>query len=137
MIGITKGQIDHPDRILSYFKRELPILGIVTVTGLLYNLGLGAGPYFEGLMAQCLYDILRHDAVPMDMVKIAAAYVVVLGLVQAMRAGKRYSVRIFSAQISWIMRHTLYPGAHEPPRAGPGKSGQPHDQGRIRRRCLL
>ncbi|MBC3537715.1 ABC transporter ATP-binding protein [Megasphaera hominis] len=108
MIGITKGQIDHPDRILSYFKRELPILGIVTVTGLLYNLGLGAGPYFEGLMAQCLYDILRHDAVPMDMVKIATAYVVVLGLVQAMRAGKRYSVRIFSAQISWIMRHTLY-----------------------------
>lgn len=101
-------RVEEPAKILSYFKAEAPILVIVTITGILYNVGMGAGPYFEGQMAQCLYDILQHRAVPLDMVKLALSYVAVLALVQVMRAGKRYSVRIFSAQIGWLMRHTLY-----------------------------
>ena len=43
----------HPEIITSYFTAQWPILAIITVTGLVYNIGLLAGPYYEGQMAQC------------------------------------------------------------------------------------
>lgn len=39
-----------PNKIISYFKTERVVLLIVTVSGLIYNLGLLAGPWFEGRM---------------------------------------------------------------------------------------
>ena len=45
------------DRISTYFKAEWKILVWITVSGLIYNLGLLAGPWFEGKMAGCLIDI--------------------------------------------------------------------------------
>ena len=33
----------------------------VTVSGLIYNLGLLAGPWFEGKMTGCLVDILKRN----------------------------------------------------------------------------
>ena len=47
------------DRVLSYFKIEWKVLLAVTVSGLIYNLGLLAGPWFEGRMTGCLVDILN------------------------------------------------------------------------------
>lgn len=38
----------QPDRILSYFKAEWQVLLAVTISGLIYNVGLLAGPWFEG-----------------------------------------------------------------------------------------
>lgn len=37
--------------VISYFKMEWKVLLAVTVSGLIYNLGLLAGPWFEGKMA--------------------------------------------------------------------------------------
>ena len=48
----------HPDRILDYFREEWKVLALITVSGLIYNLGLMAGPWFEGKMAGCLMKIL-------------------------------------------------------------------------------
>ena len=48
----------QPDRIGAYFRLEWLPLTFVTLTGLIYNIGLLAGPWFEGRMAQCLADIL-------------------------------------------------------------------------------
>lgn len=48
----------HPDRILDYFREEWKVLALITVSGLIYNLGLMAGPWFEGKMAGCLMRIL-------------------------------------------------------------------------------
>lgn len=101
-------EVERPDRILSYFGQEKAVLLVVTVTGILYNLGMGAGPYFEGQLAQCLYDIFQGKATAGDMVRLAALYVGVIFLVQLARAGKRYSVRLFSNRVSRVMRHTLY-----------------------------
>ena len=101
-------EVERPDRILSYFGQEKAVLLVVTVTGILYNLGMGAGPYFEGQLAQCLYDIFQGKATAGDMVRLAALYVGVIFLVQLSRAGKRYSVRLFSNRVSRTMRHTLY-----------------------------
>ena len=49
----------QPDRILSYFKAEWQVLLAVTISGLIYNVGLLAGPWFEGKLTGCLVDILR------------------------------------------------------------------------------
>ena len=46
------------DRILSYFQGEWVVLLAVTISGLIYNLGLLAGPWFEGKMTGYLVDIL-------------------------------------------------------------------------------
>lgn len=35
------------DHVISYFKMEWKVLLAVTVSGLIYNLGLLAGPWFE------------------------------------------------------------------------------------------
>ena len=48
---------------------EWKVLLAVTVSGLIYNLGLLAGPWFEGKMAGCLVDILGGRAGFPDMGK--------------------------------------------------------------------
>ena len=62
--------MDDSNRILSYFRREKAVLSIVTITGILYNVGMAAGPYFEGQLAQCLYDIINGQKGMVDMIKI-------------------------------------------------------------------
>lgn len=46
------------DSILAYFRLEWLPIALITVSGLIYNIGLLAGPWFEGRLAQCLADIL-------------------------------------------------------------------------------
>jgi ATP-binding cassette subfamily B multidrug efflux pump len=100
--------LKHPDRIASYFKSEVPVLIIVTISGLIYNVGMLAGPYFEGQLAQRLFDIYHHRAVFRDMLTLALAYVAVIAVVQAMRAVKRFGVRRFANNVSRDMRRLLY-----------------------------
>ena len=52
----------RPDRIGAYFRAEWLSLTFVTLSGLLYNVGLLAVPWFEGRLAQCLADILGGRA---------------------------------------------------------------------------
>ena len=52
----------RPDRIGAYFRIEWLPLALVTVSGLIYNIGLLATPWFEGRLAQCLADILGGSA---------------------------------------------------------------------------
>ena len=37
----------HPDHVTSYFSMQKGILAVITVSGLIYNLGLMARPWFE------------------------------------------------------------------------------------------
>ena len=50
-----------PDRVSSYFRAESGVLAVITVTGLLYNIGLVAGPWFEGQMTEALARILLGE----------------------------------------------------------------------------
>lgn len=47
-----------PNKVSSYFRAEWLSLTFVTLSGLFYNVGLLATPWFEGRLAQCLTDIL-------------------------------------------------------------------------------
>ena len=59
---MKKDKTFRPDRVLFYFKAEWLPLAFVTLSGLVYNIGLLATPWFEGRLAQCLADI--HTALP-------------------------------------------------------------------------
>lgn len=37
-----------PKKMTSYFWYEAPIFVVVTISGLIYNIGMVAGPYFQG-----------------------------------------------------------------------------------------
>ena len=59
---INMSKRGQPDRLLTYFKAETWPLAVVTVTGLVYNIGLAFGPVLEGKLAQCLLEIMGGRA---------------------------------------------------------------------------
>lgn len=96
------------DRVLSYFKVEWKVLLAVTVSGLIYNLGLLAGPWFEGRMTGCLVDILNGFGQFSDMAVLVAAYVAAIAIVQISRYIKRFYVRRFANNVNRRMKEVLY-----------------------------
>lgn len=103
-------QVCQPDHILSYFKLERWSLILVTISGIFYNVGMISGPYFEGRLAQCLFDILGGRAQFSTMLTLAVFYLAVILAVQAMRCVKRFYVRRFANNTGRNMRHMLYNG---------------------------
>ena len=98
----------RPDRIGSYFRMEwLPLL-FITLSGLIYNLGLLAGPWFEGRLAQCLADILGGGETAGAMTVLVLAYVGVTLTVQGARFIKRFYVRRFANDVNRRMKGVLY-----------------------------
>ena len=98
----------RPDRIGSYFRVEWLPLALVTLSGLIYNIGLLAMPWFEGRMAQCLADILGGNATAGKMAVLVLAYILVTLGVQAARFIKRFYVRRFANNINRRMKGILY-----------------------------
>ena len=96
------------DQILYYFKTQWPVLLAVTISGLIYNLGLLAGPWFEGRMTGCLVDILGGKAGYRDMLVLVTAYVISIAIVQISRYIKRFYVRRFANNVNRDMKEILY-----------------------------
>jgi len=101
-------KVPRPDRVWSYFRLEWRPLALVTVSGILYNVGMVTGPYFEGQLAQCLFDIMKGIRAPAAMVSLVILYLTVILAVQLLRAVKRFYVRRFANNTSRNMRHMLY-----------------------------
>ncbi len=102
------GKTFQADRIMSYFKAEYGVLIIVTISGLIYNFGLLAGPWFEGKMTGCLVDILGGNAVFCDMLTLVTAYILSIAVVQISRYIKRFYVRRFANNVNKRMKEILY-----------------------------
>ncbi len=98
----------RPDRIGSYFRAEWLPLALVTISGLIYNVGLLAAPWFEGRLAQCLADILGGSETAAKMAMLVLAYIAVTLLVQAAWFIKRFYVRRFANNINRRMKGILY-----------------------------
>lgn len=101
-------KIEHPDRITEYFKEEWAVLLEVTISGIIYNIGLLAGPWFEGKMTGCLVNILGGSETFADMLILAALYVISIAVVQISRYIKRFYVRRFSNNVNKNMKQILY-----------------------------
>ena len=97
-----------PDRVSSYFRAESGVLVVITVTGLLYNIGLVAGPWFEGQMTETLARILLGAGSFSTMVSLAAGYIAVIAAVQGLRFLKRFYVRRFANKVNRRMKRVLY-----------------------------
>lgn len=105
-IGVPK--IDRPDRVNSYFRAEAKSLTAVTVSGIIYNIGLLAGPLFEGKLAQCLFDIFGGKKTFYDMLILAAVYIFIVAVVQGARYIKRLYVRVFANNVNRSMKSVIY-----------------------------
>ena len=92
----------------SYFRAERGTLALVTVSGLLYNAGLIATPWFEGRLAQSLAGILCGSAPAGAMTAPVLAYIAVTLLLQGARFVKRFYVRRFANNINRRMKGVLY-----------------------------
>ena len=118
-----KNKSFRPDSIASYFRLEwLPLL-FVTLSGLVYNVGLLAGPWFEGRLAQCLADILGGNETAASMAVLVLGYILVTLLVQAARFIKRFYVRRFANNINRRMKGVLYANLVRQSRASLEKEG--------------
>ena len=103
-----RGRAFQPDSIAAYFRLEWLPLTLITLSGLAYNVGLLAGPWFEGRLAQCLADILGGNETAAAMTALATGYILVTLLVQAARFIKRFYVRRFANNINRCMKGVLY-----------------------------
>ena len=113
----------RPDRVLSYFRLEWLPLTFVTLSGLVYNIGLLATPWFEGRLAQCLADILGGSETAAKMAVLVLAYILATLLVQAARFVKRFYVRRFANNINRRMKGILYANLVRQSRAALEKEG--------------
>ena len=120
---MKKDKSFRPDRVLSYFRVEWFPLLLVTLSGLVYNIGLLAAPWFEGRLAQCLADILGGSETAAQMALLVLAYIVVTLLVQAARFIKRFYVRRFANNINRRMKGILYANLVRQSRAALEKEG--------------
>ena len=114
----------QPDRVLSYFRAEWRVLLAVTVSGLIYNIGLLAGPWFEGRMTGCLVDILKGFGRFQDMLTLVLGYAVILAAVQTARFIKRFYVRRFANNVNRRMTQTLYSSLVHKSRASLREEGE-------------
>ena len=83
MKNTESAPVCQPDRVLSYFENQRPVLAVVTVSGLIYNLGLVVGPWFEGQLAQCLLGILNGNETFAAMAALCAGYLIAIAVHQA------------------------------------------------------
>ena len=120
---MKKDKTFRPDRIASYFCVEWLPLAFVTLSGLIYNVGLLAGPWFEGRLAQCLADILGGIETAARMTLLVLAYILVTLTVQAARFVKRFYVRRFANNINRRMKGILYANLVRKSRASLEKEG--------------
>ena len=120
---MKKDKTFRPDRVLSYFKAEWLPLAFVTLSGLVYNIGLLATPWFEGRLAQCLADILGGSETAAKMAMLVLAYIVVTLAVQAARFIKRFYVRRFANNINRRIKGILYANLVRQSRAALEKEG--------------
>lgn len=94
--------------IWNYILKEKKYLFLITITGLIYNVGLLAGPYFEGQLAGCLVDISKNLKTANSMIQLSVIYICVILFVQFARFLKRYFVREFGNDINRNFKMDVY-----------------------------
>ena len=114
----------QPNRVLSYFKAERRALLIVTVSGLIYNIGLLAGPWFEGTMTGYLVEVLNGTGQFSGMLMLVISFAVVTAVVQISRYVKRFYVRRFANNVNRRMKEFLYGSLVKKSRASLREEGE-------------
>lgn len=79
----------NPDKIKNYWVKERKVVVLLTIFGILYNVGMITRPIYQGK----LIDALIEKQNLYSICKLSITFIIVIGLVQFFRYLKRYFVR--------------------------------------------
>lgn len=96
--------IKNPDKIKNYWLEDKNTVILLSIFGILYNVGMIARPIYQGKLIDALVNKISFY----DLINLAIMSVIIIGLVQVFRYLKRYYVRRFANKTTATMRFMLY-----------------------------
>jgi ATP-binding cassette subfamily B multidrug efflux pump len=103
MVQSLPKKIKNPAKLASYWLAQIPLCVAIGVTGLLYNFGMLASPYFEGRIV----DAIQAKTALNDVLILIGIFIATVFVVHFARSLKRYTVRRFANNTSFSMRLIL------------------------------
>lgn len=94
----------QPDKVVNYWKKEKFVVACIVIFGLTFNIATILGPIFQGKLID---SIVRGNNLS-SVVKLAAAFVLIIGAIQLARYFKRFYIRRFANSTSATMRLMIY-----------------------------
>ncbi|WP_297131116.1 ABC transporter ATP-binding protein [Terrisporobacter sp.] len=94
----------NPDKIKNYWIKERKTVALLTIFGILYNVGMIARPIYQGKLIDALIE--KQNLYRLS--KLSLTFILVIGLVQFFRYLKRYFVRQFANRTTATMRFMIY-----------------------------
>lgn len=95
--------LEKPNRLSSYWLSEWRLCILIALSGLIYNFGMLAFPFFQGVLIDTI-SLKENESIW----SIVLLYVGIIFLVQIARSIKRYTVRLFANRTSGVMRFNIY-----------------------------
>ncbi len=100
-------KIKNPEHISSFYKAEIGTLVLISIFGIIYNVGMLANPVFQGT----LLDLIQLENFRNDisiLYKTIFVYFATIVFVQVIRMLKRFFTRKFAYDTSFNMRRIVY-----------------------------
>ena len=104
MIESSTRSIENPNQIKSYWLKEKRTVILLTLFGILYNMGMVARPIYQGKLIDALISKINFY----DLLKLVFNFILVIFIVQFFRYFKRYYVRQFANRTTVTMRFMIY-----------------------------
>lgn len=104
MSKLKLSPVGQPHKLISYWKRELPVVVAIAVLGIAFNGSMSLGPVLQGN----LLDTIISGAALRDVLRQCALFVAAILAIQILRFGKRYFVRLFANRTGAAMRMMIY-----------------------------
>ncbi|MEG1458150.1 MAG: ABC transporter ATP-binding protein [Acetivibrio sp.] len=98
--------LKEPWKIWNYWKKEAGTVALITLSGILYNVGMLAGPIYQGKMIDSLLQKTQRK----EVLLLALLFVFLIFAVQVFRYIKRFYIRRFANRTSAAMRFMIYNG---------------------------
>ncbi len=96
--------INHPDKIINYWKKEKFVVASIIIFGLAFNISTVLGPIYQGKLIDSL---LRGDSFNSTII-LGAKFIGIILMIQLLRYFKRFYIRRFANSTSATMRLMIY-----------------------------
>ena len=96
--------IKNPDKIKNYWIKEKKSVILLTLFGILYDVGMVARPIYQGKLIDALIAKVNFN----NLIKLSLTFIFIIGMVQFFRYLKRYYVRQFANETTATMRFMIY-----------------------------
>ena len=96
--------IKNPDKIKNYWIKEKKSVILLTLFGILYDVGMVARPIYQGKLIDALIAKVNFN----NLIKLSLTFIFIIGMVQFFRYLKRYYVRQFANATTATMRFMNY-----------------------------